>query len=169
MCSSDLVLDIDKFKGVNDTYGHAVGDQVIKGLGAVLARCRRETDVVARFGGEEFVLVCEETDTEGAFQLAERIREELGQQVFNTEKGPLQVTCSLGVSEYPHDAATREALFEKADAALYEAKHNGRNQTRTVQRRAPEPSAKRKPAVSRREASPRAPVIRPGGATTTAS
>ncbi|MFO0608472.1 MAG: diguanylate cyclase [Polyangiales bacterium] len=163
-----VVLDIDKFKGVNDTYGHAVGDQVIKGLGAVLSRCRRETDAVARFGGEEFVLVCEETDTEGAFQVAERIREELARQVFATEKGPLQVTCSLGVSEFPRDASTRDALFQKADAALYEAKHGGRNQTRTAQRRE-EGASKRKPAVSRREASPRAPVIRPGGATTTAS
>ncbi len=164
-----VVLDIDKFKNVNDTYGHAVGDVVIKGLGAVLTRCRRETDVVSRFGGEEFVLVCEETDTEGAFQVAERIREELGRQVFNTDKGPLQVTCSLGVSEYPRDGATRDALFQRADAALYDAKHGGRNQTRTAQMRDADAPPKRKPAVSRREASPRAPIVRPGGATTTAS
>ncbi len=84
-----VVLDIDRFKSVNDTYGHAVGDVVIKGLGAVLTRCRRETDAVARFGGEEFVVVCEETDAQGALLLAERIREELARQVFPTERGEL--------------------------------------------------------------------------------
>jgi predicted signal transduction protein with EAL and GGDEF domain len=89
--------------------------------------------------------------------------------VFNTDKGPLQVTCSLGVSEYPRDASTREALFQRADAALYEAKNGGRNQTRTAQMRDADAAPKRKPAVSRREASARAPVVRPGGATTTAS
>lgn len=161
-----VVLDIDKFKAVNDTYGHAVGDQVIKGLGAVLARCRRETDAVARFGGEEFVLVCEETDTAGAFQMAERIREELGRQVFATDKGPLRVTCSLGIAEFPRDASTRETLFQKADAALYEAKHRGRNQTCTAQRRDGDGTARRKPPVSRREAHARSPTGRPGAAST---
>jgi two-component system cell cycle response regulator len=147
---------------------------VIKGLGAVLGRCRRETDAVGRFGGEEFVIVCEETDTEGAFLLAERIREELKRQVFQTELGPLSVTCSLGVSEFPRDAEEREALFTRADEALYEAKHNGRNQTRTAgPRAAPGPKregAARKPPVSRRDASAaKAPVIRPGTATSSVS
>lgn len=129
---SVIVLDIDKFKTVNDTYGHATGDVVIKGLGAVLSRCRRNTDAIGRFGGEEFVIVCEETDTRGAFQLAERIREELGREVFPSEIGSLSVTCSLGISEFPRDGATRQTLFERADQALYAAKHNGRNQTRTA-------------------------------------
>ncbi|MBL8600989.1 MAG: diguanylate cyclase [Myxococcales bacterium] len=127
-----IVLDIDKFKSVNDTYGHALGDVVIKGLGAVLSRCRRETDAVARFGGEEFVIVCEETDTRGAWQLAERIREELQRQTFATEMGPLRVTCSLGISAYPTDGSDRQTLFERADQALYKAKQGGRNQTRTA-------------------------------------
>ena len=127
-----IVLDIDKFKNVNDTYGHAVGDVVIKGLGAVLARCRRETDAVARFGGEEFVVVCEETDAAGAMLLAERIREELARQVFRTDKGELRVTCSLGVAAFPQDAAEFGPLFEKADAALYVAKQSGRNQSRAA-------------------------------------
>ncbi|MFO0652775.1 MAG: sensor domain-containing diguanylate cyclase [Polyangiales bacterium] len=171
---SVIVLDIDKFKNVNDTYGHAVGDTVIKGLGAVLGRCRRETDAVGRFGGEEFVIVCEETDTEGAFLLAERIREELKRQVFQSEIGPLSVTCSLGIAEFPRDAEAREALFTRADEALYEAKHNGRNQTRTAGSRSPSSAAKRdgsarKAPVSRRESSVKAPQIRPGVATSSVS
>jgi diguanylate cyclase (GGDEF)-like protein len=168
---SVIVLDIDKFKNVNDTYGHAVGDVVIKGLGGVLSRCRRETDAVGRFGGEEFVIVCEETDTEGAFQLAERIREELKKQVFQSELGPLSVTCSLGIAEFPRDAEEREPLFTRADEALYEAKHNGRNQTRTASMKAAarRDASARKAPVSRREASVKAPVIRPGTATSSVS
>ncbi|MEZ4406778.1 MAG: diguanylate cyclase [Polyangiales bacterium] len=148
---SVIVLDIDKFKSVNDTYGHATGDVVIKGLGAVLGRCKRETDIIARFGGEEFVVVCEETETTGAFQLAERIREELKRQVFQTEHGPLSVTCSLGIAEYPKDATERHALFERADQALYAAKQGGRNQTRTA---APmtEPAKDAKPTARKKDA-----------------
>jgi two-component system, cell cycle response regulator len=130
-----LVTDIDKFKNVNDTYGHSIGDVVIKGLGAVMTRCKRDTDAVARFGGEEFVLVCEETDTEGAYALAERIRTELEKTVFATEMGPLKVTCSLGVAEFPKDGANKEDLFSRADEALYEAKRGGRNRTCLAGRR----------------------------------
>ena len=170
---SVIVLDIDKFKSVNDTYGHAVGDTVIKGLGAVLGRCRRETDAVGRFGGEEFVIVCEETDTQGAYQLAERIREELMRQVFATEQGPLSVTCSLGIAEFPRDADTREALFTRADEALYEAKHNGRNQTRTAGSKSaaqgPKREGSRKAPVSRRDATVRVQSGAPPTATTSVS
>ena len=144
-----VVLDIDKFKNVNDTYGHSVGDVVIKGLGAVLGKCRRETDAIARFGGEEFVVVCEQTDGPGAFLLAERIREELQATIFPTEHGPLRVTCSLGVSSFPVDGDTRATLFERADQALYAAKHGGRNQTRTATPSDAQTDA-RKPAVSAR-------------------
>ncbi|MEI8257039.1 MAG: diguanylate cyclase, partial [Deltaproteobacteria bacterium] len=132
---SVLIADIDKFKNVNDTYGHSTGDVVIKGLGQVLTRCKRETDAVARFGGEEFVIVCEETDQDGAYQLAERIRTELESTAFASEMGPLKVTCSLGVAEFPRDGANRADLFSRADEALYEAKRNGRNQTRVATRR----------------------------------
>ena len=122
-----IITDIDHFKGVNDTYGHAVGDAVIKELGAILMRLKRETDVVARFGGEEFCILCEETTTDGAMLLAERVREELAATTFETELGKLSVTCSLGVATYPEHANARESLFEGADRALYRAKHGGRN------------------------------------------
>ena len=127
-----LVTDIDHFKSVNDTYGHATGDVVIKELGAILRRAKRETDIVARFGGEEFCVLCEETDTEGAILLAERIREELGSTVFETEHGPLSVTASLGVATFPHHADSTKALFEASDQALYVAKRGGRNQVCTA-------------------------------------
>ena len=128
-----IVTDIDHFKNVNDTYGHATGDVVIKELGEILRRVKRETDVVARFGGEEFCVLCEETDTEGAILLAERVRQELGATVFQTELGKLAVTCSLGVATFPLDAGTTGELFEAADKALYAAKHSGRNAVRTAE------------------------------------
>lgn len=122
-----LVTDIDHFKNVNDTYGHATGDVVIKELGAILLRMKRDTDRVARFGGEEFCVLCEETDTDGALQLAERVREELGRTVFQTELGKLSVTGSIGVATYPRDAKSAAGLFEITDKALYVAKRTGRN------------------------------------------
>ncbi len=156
---SVLVLDIDKFKNVNDTYGHSTGDVVIKGLGTVLTGKKRETDAVARFGGEEFVVLCEETDIEGAYFLAERIREELERTVFHTETGPLNVTCSVGVAEFPRDGDTRETLFSRADEALYEAKRNGRNQTRIAGRRQPPVGTERRgpgaPPGDKRVSAPR--------------
>ena len=131
-----LVTDIDHFKSVNDTYGHATGDVVIGELGALLRRAKRETDVVARFGGEEFCVLCEQTDTAGAVLLAERIREELAETVFPTEHGDLQVTCSLGVATFPDHAGTAADLFEVTDKALYAAKHGGRNQVVALPSRA---------------------------------
>jgi len=122
-----VVTDLDHFKSVNDTYGHATGDVVLKELGELLRRMKRETDVVARFGGEEFCILCEETDTDGAIQLAERIREAMAGTVFQTEHGELTVTCSLGVATYPDDAPNDQVLFEEADKALYAAKHQGRD------------------------------------------
>jgi diguanylate cyclase (GGDEF)-like protein len=122
-----VLTDLDHFKSVNDTYGHTVGDVVLKELGQILRRVKRETDLVARFGGEEFCLVCEETDTTGAVRLAERVREELGGTVFHTDLGKLKVTCSAGVATYPDDARDRQMLFEIADRAMYAAKQAGRN------------------------------------------
>lgn len=126
-----LVTDIDHFKTVNDTYGHDVGDVVIKELGAILMREKRDTDAVARFGGEEFCVLCEETDTEGAVILAERIREVIGQTVFNTDLGKLSVTASIGVATFPDDADKPESLFKVTDQALYTAKRGGRNRVCT--------------------------------------
>jgi two-component system cell cycle response regulator len=122
-----IVIDIDHFKKVNDTYGHAVGDRVIRALGEVLRGLKRGTDVVARFGGEEFCILCEETDSRGAILLSERVREQLAERSFETELGSFGVTCSLGIAAYPDDAMDDGQLFELADKALYHAKQSGRN------------------------------------------
>ncbi len=122
-----LVCDIDHFKKVNDTYGHDVGDVVIKGFADVLKRVKRDTDAVGRFGGEEFVIVCEETDEGGAQLLAERIRSELQAVKFHSELGSLQVTCSIGVAPFPVGGGSWEQLFKATDEALYASKRGGRN------------------------------------------
>lgn len=124
---SVLICDIDLFKRVNDTYGHDIGDIVIKGLGDVLRRTKRDTDVVGRFGGEEFVVVCEQTDSEGAALLAERIRSELATASFHSENGSFNVTCSVGVATFPEVGRDWDSLFKAADEALYASKRNGRN------------------------------------------
>jgi two-component system, cell cycle response regulator len=122
-----LVCDIDHFKKVNDTYGHDVGDVVIKGFADVLKRVKRDTDAVGRFGGEEFVIVCEETEEGGAQLLAERIRSELEAVKFHSELGSLQVTCSVGVAPFGAAGQSWEQLFKATDEALYASKRGGRN------------------------------------------
>ena len=117
---------------MRDGFKHATGDVVIRELGQILGRLKRETDIVARFGGEEFCLLCEETDTKGAQLLAHAFGQELERTCFETELGKLKVTCSLGVATYPEHASGREDLFEAADRALYKAKRGGRNRVETA-------------------------------------
>jgi diguanylate cyclase (GGDEF)-like protein len=124
---SVLVCDLDHFKKINDTYGHDVGDVVIKGFAEILRRTKRNTDAVGRFGGEEFVVVCEETDAGGAQLLAERIREQLESTTFHGKDQPIRVTCSIGIATYPRGGADWDALFKSTDEALYASKHGGRN------------------------------------------
>jgi len=128
---SIVMCDVDKFKNVNDTYGHQVGDNVLRGLGETLRRnVVRDTDTPARYGGEEFIIICSGTATDGAYKLAERIRRDLEGQKFQTEKGELRCTISMGIATYPSHARTKDELVERADTALYAAKEGGRNQVR---------------------------------------
>lgn len=120
---SVAVIDVDHFKSVNDRHGHAVGDAVLTALGRVLSDVAREADVAARWGGEEFVVICPETSLEGALVLAERVRKQVEGHRFASG---LPITVSIGVAERRHDD-TAETLFERADAALYRAKRRGRN------------------------------------------
>jgi two-component system cell cycle response regulator len=126
-----ILSDIDHFKSVNDTYGHPAGDQVLRGVGRILRAKARDTDAVARYGGEEFAIIMPETDAAGARVIAERIREAIAAEVFQTELGPLKLTLSLGIASSPEDAAEKQALIDLADQCLYQAKRLGRNRSIT--------------------------------------
>jgi diguanylate cyclase (GGDEF)-like protein len=126
---SMLLTDIDHFKKVNDTYGHPTGDEVLRRVAAILKASARKIDIVARYGGEEFAIVLEGTDRQGAFQLAERIRQEVEQQSFASQQGAFQATLSIGVASYPDDARDKADIIARADQSLYAAKHGGRNRT----------------------------------------
>jgi two-component system cell cycle response regulator len=128
-----MLTDIDHFKSVNDTYGHPMGDRVLKEVAKILRRSARDTDIVARYGGEEFVLVMPETDAAGAKVIAERIRCEIEAAIFDTELGPLKATMSLGISTFPHSGTVKQDLIDRADQCLYFAKHHGRNRSVTVE------------------------------------
>ncbi|MDA8099063.1 MAG: diguanylate cyclase [Nitrospiraceae bacterium] len=125
---SILLMDIDKFKGVNDKYGHPVGDLAIKAVAKVLRETVRATDFVARYGGEEFAVGMIETDAKGAGLIAERIRAVMEQTVAaRVFDGELKITLSIGVAAFPEDTENRDILVACADEALYHAKRNGRN------------------------------------------
>jgi diguanylate cyclase (GGDEF)-like protein len=127
---SILMIDIDHFKRVNDTYGHQVGDQAIQAMAEACRRTTRPTDLVARYGGEEFVVALTHTDRPGAIRVAERLREAVSQISLATEQGPLSFTASIGVSTHVR-LSTIEQLIGRADQALYRAKHEGRNRVCT--------------------------------------
>jgi len=122
-----VMFDIDHFKRINDTRGHLVGDQVIKTMARHLHALLRNTDWPARWGGEEFAVLMPETPLEGAAILAGRVRAELENLVITTADGPVQFTVSAGVAARTEDDRHFMALMERADTALYAAKHNGRN------------------------------------------
>ncbi|MCA9635308.1 MAG: diguanylate cyclase [Myxococcales bacterium] len=122
-----ILTDIDHFKKINDTYGHPVGDAVLKRVAAIFAGRARKVDIVARYGGEEFVLVLPDTDGKGAEVFANKLREEIGAQTMTSDKGPFKITISMGIAEYPSDSASRSELIERADQSLYYCKKNGRN------------------------------------------
>jgi two-component system cell cycle response regulator len=122
-----LLCDVDHFKKVNDTYGHPVGDEVLRRVARVLQDAVRKIDIPARYGGEEFAVVLEATDLEGALHLADRIRADVGALEIDSDKGKLQVTMSIGVAAFPDDHREQATLIERADLALYHAKQTGRN------------------------------------------
>jgi diguanylate cyclase (GGDEF)-like protein len=127
---SVIMLDVDHFKKFNDTYGHAIGDEVLKVVGRILPDTVRASDIPCRFGGEEFVVLCPDTDGPGAAIVAERIREAISKvELVDLEGKPVrQITASLGVASLtPTDQRVAE-LLERADTALYACKAGGRNQ-----------------------------------------
>ncbi len=121
-----IMLDIDKFKSINDTYGHLAGDFVIKSIADAVMECTRSSDILFRSGGEEFVILLSNTARQGALMLAERIRHTIASNEYVYGDHPIEVTASLGISCFSK-GDNSETLFEKADVALYTAKAEGRN------------------------------------------
>jgi diguanylate cyclase (GGDEF)-like protein len=124
------MLDIDHFKNVNDTYGHAMGDEVLKQVVKSITSCIRQTDMCFRYGGEEFLIMLASADSAGAHRIAERIRCSIEEAIFTHEKGSLSITSSIG-SATLFASDTMRTICERADSALYKAKNSGRNRVIT--------------------------------------
>jgi diguanylate cyclase (GGDEF)-like protein len=124
-----LMIDLDLFKGVNDTFGHQVGDSVLRGIALVLRRNVRKVDTVARYGGEEFCVVLPRVAKAEAMEVAEKLRRAVAATPLPGPAGqtPVRLTISVGVASYGVDAHDMPTLIEKADQALYAAKRAGRN------------------------------------------
>ena len=132
------MIDIDFFKKINDTYGHAVGDDVLKGAAKLYRHSVRSTDLVARYGGEEFAVMMPETTLQDGIAFAEKIRHLVEETPMETQAGPVRSTVSIGVASVPHSRIrSAKELIVAADKALYRAKRNGRNQVQAEKRRDP--------------------------------
>lgn len=121
------MCDLDYFKQVNDTYGHNVGDIVLKETSAVIHRSVRKSDIVIRFGGEEFLVVLLDISEGESVTIAEKIRFNIEQYKIQIPEGIIQKTISLGISEFPSDTDKLWGCIKYADVALYRAKDEGRN------------------------------------------
>jgi len=124
---SVIMLDIDHFKEVNDTYGHETGDQVLEKIAALFNAQLRKIDILGRYGGEEFSLLLPETELAGARETAERLRRVMADTPIETGQGLLNITISLGVAVFTDNRTTLEDLLKHADQAMYMAKKTGRN------------------------------------------
>ena len=123
-----VMVDLDHFKKVNDTFGHTEGDQVLSKISSLLKSSVRKKDTVARYGGEEFILILPGTGLEESFVIAERIRRLVENTLFEVGKAQLNLTLSMGISNFPsHGVKSKEELIKMADQALYDAKRGGRN------------------------------------------
>jgi diguanylate cyclase (GGDEF)-like protein len=122
-----MMLDIDRFKQLNDTYGHTVGDVVLKKVAALLSKAVRKGDVLARYGGEEFVILLSEATYRATTEIAERIRKSVAASSVHPAGPRRRVTVSIGWALYPNDTRESDNLIELADKALYFAKDTGRN------------------------------------------
>jgi diguanylate cyclase (GGDEF)-like protein len=123
-----IIFDIDRFKDINDNYGHLAGDHVLASLARLLSPVVRSEDVFARYGGEEFVIMSRSTDPPSASVVSERVRQRVESHSFEFEGKSIPITVSLGVAGMPHpDIKTPDDLIARADKSLYEAKRGGRN------------------------------------------
>jgi diguanylate cyclase (GGDEF)-like protein len=124
-----LMLDLDHFKGVNDRHGHLIGDQTLRAVADVLRNQSRRSDLVVRFGGEEFAVLCPATDGPTGVQVAERLREAIAELGAAELGHPGPQTVSIGIAVQNAENFSPDALMDRADVALYQAKHGGRNRT----------------------------------------
>lgn len=124
---SVMIGDIDDFKKINDTYGHAFGDRVITRIAEIFLQYGGKESFLARYGGEEFAMILPDTDGKKAIEVAENIRKQFEEQIFQTEMGDMHFTISLGVAAYSDGTEKVSDFFEKADSALYQAKSKGKN------------------------------------------
>jgi diguanylate cyclase (GGDEF)-like protein len=125
---SVLFLDLDRFKAVNDRFGHLIGSRVLRELGVLLQESVRAIDTVGRYGGDEFTILLVDTGLDGALSVADRIRQSVADRQFGAERGlDLRLTISVGVATFPMHGETRERLLDLADKAMYLAKALGRN------------------------------------------
>jgi diguanylate cyclase (GGDEF)-like protein len=122
-----LMIDIDHFKAVNDGHGHAAGDAVLARVGQILKESIYETDVVGRYGGEEFIVLLPHAQVDGVIRKAESIRQRFERETINSGFERLRITVSIGLSHFPAHGRTAQALIGQADQALYQAKESGRN------------------------------------------
>ena len=128
-----LMIDIDNFKKINDTYGHPAGDAILKDVGRCIMSSIRDDDMGFRYGGEEFAVILPVTDVAAGKAVANRMRKLIESYPFKADQHVLQVTVSIGVASWPASAETIREIITEADKALYEAKHGGKN--RVVARR----------------------------------
>ena len=136
---SMVVCDIDHFKRINDNYGHLAGDKVLRIIAKTLRKRLRKTDFIARFGGEEFVVLMPETEQEPALKVAEGVREAIASCPFHFKEQPVTLTMSFGVSEFV-EGDSGEQVFARCDKALYQAKDQGRNQSILAESPPPNPT-----------------------------
>jgi diguanylate cyclase (GGDEF)-like protein len=123
-----VIVDIDNFKRINDTYGHSFGDRVLRELSQLLLANIRESDLLARFGGEELALILPNTKRLAAFDLLERLRQQVASRVFYAADDKVSITLSIGLTQFDSQRHSAVELIKEADMALYEAKNNGKNQ-----------------------------------------
>lgn len=126
---SMIMLDIDHFKSINDTYGHDIGDKALIEAVQIINKALRTEDTLGRFGGEEFCILLPETSQKSAIKVAERIRSDIEANKIHTDKGALKFTVSCGVSQLNTTNNSLEKIIKKADNALYNSKKTGRNRT----------------------------------------
>jgi diguanylate cyclase (GGDEF)-like protein len=126
-----VLVDVDHFKKVNDTWGHEAGDAVLKHVARILQEGVRAVDICVRYGGEEIAMLMAQTDSVRAVEVAERLRSRIAATVVRHAGAEIAVTASFGVATYPETVKGRDQLFPAADKALYIAKHDGRNLVRS--------------------------------------